>query len=127
MALLLFQKLLKSPFEALEAAMQNIRNGKDETGLTMPQTNCIEIQQINATFSRMLRDIRTLKISVYEEQLAKNRFKLQYLKSQLSPHFLVNCLSCFSALVSTCDKKAESREILLKMMQTLSNHLRYTL
>lgn len=127
MALLLFKRLLKSPFEALEAVMRNIHNGEAETGLAMPQTNCIEIQQINSTFSRMLHDIRTLKISVYEEQLAKNRFKLQYLKSQLSPHFLVNCLSCFSALVSTCDKRADSREILLKMMQTLSNHLRYTL
>lgn len=127
MALLLFKKLLKSPFEALEVSMQSICDGTAENDLTMPQTNCVEIQQINSIFSRMLHDIRALKISVYEEQLAKNRFKLQYLKSQLSPHFLVNCLSCFSALASTCDKKAESREILLKMMQTLSNHLRYTL
>ncbi len=127
MALLLFKKLLKGPFEALEVSMRSFCDGTAESDLNMPQTSCVEIQQINSIFSRMLHDIRTLKISVYEEQLAKNRFKLQYLKSQLSPHFLVNCLSCFSALVSTCDKKAESREILLKMMQTLSNHLRYTL
>lgn len=125
-AVLVYRKLFSIPSESFQKLLQSIREDGCSTQVTQA-THCTEVMEINAQFNRMLEDIQQLRINIYEEQLAKDQIELRYLKTQLSPHFLVNCLSCFSALVSSCDKKPENRELLQQMMQTLSSHIRYTL
>lgn len=99
-----------------------------QQGDTMPvqeQSNerCEEVLQIHNTLDTLVNEISGLKINVYEEQLAKTEFELEYLKSQVAPHFLINCFSTICSLANSPDGQAATQ----KMVQTLSDHLRYTL
>lgn len=126
-AVVLYRKLFSIPSESFQKILRELHENGQDPQISMTPTHCIEVMEINAQFNRLLENIHQLRISIYEEQLAKDQIELRYLKAQISPHFLVNCLSCFSALVSGCDKHEENRELLQKMMRALSNHIRYTL
>ncbi|OMF70301.1 two-component sensor histidine kinase [Paenibacillus peoriae] len=52
-----------------------------------------EFLMVNQTFNKMINQIETLKINVYEEQLSKQRIELQHLQLQINPHFFMNSLN----------------------------------
>ena len=85
---------------------------------------CSEILEISESYNQMIDTIQQLKIDVYEENLQKKSFELQYLKSQVAPHFLINCLNTISYLT---DGTKEHTDLIKRMIVTLSEHLRYTL
>ena len=57
------------------------------------------------------------------EEYAKNRFELQSLKNQVSPHFLINSLSSISSLSSVNADPA----LVKTLISLLASHLRYTM
>ena len=67
--------------------------------------------------------IEKLKINVYEDKLNLKALEIQYLKSQVAPHSLINCLSAIASMPFT----EEGRRLTNEFVRTLSNHLRYTL
>ena len=72
----------------------------------------------------MLGDIQTLERQVYADQLAQSRLELQFLKSQITPHFLINCLNTFSYLASSPQESDHATA--QRLTQTLSQHIRYS-
>ncbi|MGB4659347.1 MAG: histidine kinase [Mobilitalea sp.] len=117
-------KFLSKPILLLENAATSIRSGNFDTKVPSDNSNCKEIIQIDTAFNNMIEEIQELRIDVYEEKISKSQIELQYLKSQIAPHFLINCLFSISSLA---DSNSENHEILQKMVATLSDHLRYTL
>lgn len=67
--------------------------------------------------------MRRLQESIYATELARKDLQLRYMKSQVAPHFLINCLN--TVLVMSGDP--DSRSIIPCFVSTLSRHLRYTL
>ena len=96
----------------------NLPSGADQTG-----ERCEEVLAIHHTLNTLFDEISALKINVYEEQIARTEYELEYLKTQVAPHFLINCFSTIYSLSNTEGGQAMTQ----RMIQTLSDHLRYTL
>lgn len=117
-------KFLSKPVLLLKNAVESIRLGNYDSHVPTDISNCKEILEIDTAFNNMLDEIHNLRINIYEEKISRSQIELQYLKSQIAPHFLINCL--FS-IASMAEDHAGNNDILQKMVQTLSKHLRYTL
>lgn len=122
-----YKKTMNIPLRSLEKVLDGIHDGTDNALILTDNSNCLEVIEINRSFNNMIQKIQDLKINIYEEQLTKSRIELQYLKAQVSPHFLINCLSTLSSLATANDPDGNNRGLQRKMAQTLSDHLRYTL
>ena len=72
----------------------------------------------------MVDRVQSLKIEAYEENIQAKNFQLLALRSQVAPHFLINCLNMIGYMA---DGTAENTELIHQMVATLSQHLRYTL
>lgn len=114
---------LTRPLNSMLTAIDSLRKGNFNSKIPLDSSTGIEFQQVEASFNDMVDAIRELKINVYEEQLDRKKAELLYLKSQVAPHFLINCLNTIYSLSAN----SENRGIIQKMTVTLSNHLRYTL
>lgn len=86
------------------------------------QNECAEFLQVYSSFNHMVMELKNLKIDIYEEKLRRQYIKNQYLKLQMAPHFLINCLNTVYHLV-----EAGRPDLQKQMLQSLSSHLRYTL
>lgn len=79
-----------------------------------------EIQIINTTFNKMMDNIQRLRIDVYEEKLAKQKFELQNLQLQVKPHFFLNTLNIIYSLSKTKNYKK-----IQEIIQLLVHYFRY--
>lgn len=122
------RRLLANFFSDTIGSLENLSDSIAKEGLTIRASTenqqCVEILEISKSYNHMLDIISQLKINVYEEQLQRKNLQLQYLKSQIAPHFLINCLNMISYLA---DGTKEHAQLLQKMIVALSGHLRYTL
>ena len=114
---------MDSSVNMLKPVVEEMKKGNFETKIETPSTKFSEIVAITDTYNEMIDEIRELKIDIYEEQLKKQELELQYLKNQLAPHFLINCLNTIFML--TYDNG--NTNLIQKIIKTLSDHLRYSL
>ncbi len=114
---------LSQPLKSMLTAIDSLREGNFNSKIMLGSSTGTEFQQVESSFNDMVDAIKELKINVYEEQLDRKKAELLYLKSQVAPHFLINCLNTIYSLSAS----PESRGIIQEMTVTLSNHLRYTL
>jgi len=117
------KRYLDSSVSMLRPVIEDMKKGNFETKIETPSTNFSEIIEITDTYNEMIDEIRMLKIGIYEEQLKKQELELQYLKNQLAPHFLINCLNTVFML----SYDASNTNLIQNIIKTLSNHLRYSL
>ena len=111
-----------TPSRILQPVIASMRSG--QFGTPIPEEGQFqEIREITGTFNDMIGEIGKLRIHIYEEQLSKKELELQYLKTQLAPHFLINCLNTIFVLGQDENGRDTSQEVI----RTLSEHLRYTL
>lgn len=87
------------PMDDLRNAMIKMQEGDLEVRLNQ-QNLFYEFQLLNRNFDRMAEKIKELKIEVYENQLEKQNVEMQYLKHQIKPHFLTNCLNTIKTFYS---------------------------
>lgn len=115
-------KFFNAPLHILEPAIQSLKEGNFDTTISTDYP-FEETQNIIDTINKMISEIQNLKIRIYEDRLSKKELQLQYLKTQIAPHFLINCLNTIFVL-SQDHTQVNASE---KLIQTLSDHLRYTL
>lgn len=80
-----------------------------------------EFDYMMRRFNDMAREIQHLIQNVYEEQNRSRLATLKQLQSQISPHFLYNCLSFIAACA-----KAGQTETIKEMVYHLGSYYRYT-
>jgi sensor histidine kinase YesM len=119
----LLNRLWTVPLVRLRAIAETLHAGAFDVRIPTENVRYTEIMEVYDTFNEMIDEIRKLQIRIYEERIAKSEFELQYLKSQLAPHFLINCLTTISALAVNTENEA----VIQNMVSCLTNHLRYTL
>lgn len=120
---LMLNRYLNKPLKSLLIAINSLHAGNFDTKVDTENEKCEEFSQVNRSFNNMVEKIQKLKIDVYEEQLERNQIELMYLKSQVAPHFLINCLNILYCLSAN----PQNHEIIRKITVALSDHLRYTL
>lgn len=108
------------PVARLAATMEGLQN----SSLTLDALDHVysgaEFRQMNAALKNLLSQIAEWKVKAYEKELERRDAQLQYLRSQIRPHFYLNCLKNLYAMaqVSTPEKMQES-------IRYLSVHMRY--
>lgn len=61
--------------------------------ISLKDTNLLELEQANSQFKNLMRQIKKLKIDIYEKELEKQKTMMNYLQLQIRPHFFLNCLN----------------------------------
>ena len=118
---LLVKLWLRKPVEDLTTAIEEIQTG--ELGNYIPSSNQpFEFHQLSHAFNDMLAEIRDLKIDIYEKIVENQQLEIQYLKQQITPHFMINCLNTVYSLMDT-----QHSDLARRLLSALSVHLRYTL
>lgn len=115
------RKQIASPIRQLTETMNRIRSGETKV---VPEISSRfhEIQEVNETLDKMVRELEKQKLLVYEEIIEKQKAQMQYLQLQLKPHFYLNSLKTLNALAmeNQTDKMQD-------LIMNLSSHLRYLL
>ena len=109
------------PITTINNALQEVGAGNLEQRIAV-HSQSPEFSSIARNFNLMVTEIKDLKIDAYEQQLAREKLETQYLKQQITPHFMINCLNTACQLTEF-DETALARELL----KELSIHLRYVL
>ena len=79
-----------------------------------------EYHQIVTSFNQLMDQVGLLKIQSYEDKLQKQKAQFQYLQLQIRPHFFLNCLKTFYALL-----QQEKYDKLGNMIINTSKYFRY--
>lgn len=117
----ILRAFLQKPVSKLKHSIDALREGDFGIRIT-PDETYDEFKAVNSAFNEMVERIQTLKINIYEEQLKWQDMQMRFLKSQVAPHFLINCLNAIYHMNSTGKTKEIS-----DMTISLGEHLRYTL
>lgn len=123
---IIMKRFIDIPVRSMKKVLAALQNEAGELYLPEADTHCIEILQLYQTLNTLIQQIKHLRIDIYEEKLAKSKLELQFLKSQISPHFLVNCLTTFSFLSSSSEDNEDNALLADRLVETLSQHIRYS-
>ncbi len=115
------KKRIIEPVASLTKALEKVSEGDLENQISTTG-QLIEYEKMSEAFNGMVKEIRNLKIDIYEEKLQRKELEIQYLKQQITPHFMINCLNTAYQLT-----EAEHLDLARSMLTDLSRHLRYTL
>ena len=108
----------------MQEVSDNITAGDTDSRIDLDGQRCEEVLAVSKAYNHMADSMQALRINVYEEQISRRTFQLHFLRSQVAPHFLINCLNMIGYLA---DGTAQHTQIIRQMIETLSRHLRYTL
>ncbi len=117
----ILNRWILKPVADLITGISHLRTGDLDTHVTTGG-QLDEFQNMTTAFNDMVTEIKDLKIDVYERKLQGQKLEAQFLKQQITPHFLINCLNTAYQLTET-----DHPELARKMLRDLSQHLRYTL
>ncbi len=115
------KRIVLNPVTTLTKAMADVGKGNLDHELPL-NIQPAEFSTINYAYNDMIKQIKDLKIDAYEKKIEHQQLETQYLKQQIAPHFMINCLN-------TAYQLTEFGELALsqKMLRSLSDHLRYIL
>lgn len=82
----------------------------------------LELEQADQQFRNLAEQIRSLKISLYEQQMEQQKEVIEFMKLQIRPHFYLNCLNLAYNMVEL-EKYDECRQ----MLRLTSEYFRYLL
>lgn len=104
-----FVDRLKDPDEELYL------NQKEDSGP-------LEIVYASEQFKKMYREIQSLRIDVYEKELAEKKTMLEYAQTQIRPHFFLNCMSVVQSMA-----ELHHEDDIVHILDVLSEYMRYVL
>lgn len=82
----------------------------------------LELEMAGKEFKGLLREIRALRIDIYEKELEKQRTELETMHLQIRPHFYLNCLSLLHGMADM----GKHQEI-IGLTKLLSDYMRYVM
>lgn len=82
----------------------------------------LEIVYASEQFKKMYREIQSLRIDVYEKELAEKKIMLEYTQTQIRPHFFLNCMSVVQSMA-----ELHHEEDIVQILDVLSEYMRYVL
>ncbi len=95
-------------------------DGSDQLVFDITSNELKELEQANEQFRNLLRQIKRLKITLYEKELERQEIQMDYLQLQIKPHFYLNCLNFVYQMVDMGEP-----ELAKRMAAATSDYLRY--
>lgn len=114
------RKQILAPLKKLADTMTAIGQG-EYFGKMEPIAPYTEFEQVTDSFNGMMSEIEQLKISSYEEQIAKQKAQMQCFQLQLSPHFYLNCLKTLNYMA--IEKDTENMQEVILEISALMRYL----
>ncbi len=109
------------PVNKLVAAMDKLKNG--DLGVKLEKAPvCNEFRILNDSFTNMAKEIKKLKLDIYEEKLLKQKTQLHYFQLQIHPHFFINSLNMIYNLA-----QVEKYELIQKLSLNLCEYYRFSI
>lgn len=100
---------------------QNLEKYDDgEYAFNLKEGNLLELEQIDNKFKNMIHQIRRLKITLYEQELEKQKIEMDFLKLQIRPHFYLNCINYIYSMIDF--RQYDNAQ---KMSKITANYLTY--
>ena len=93
----LYRRVIK-PIQNFTDALSNLNEYDDEL-INLQSNEIRELEQANLQFKNLIREIKRLKINIYEQELEKKKFQITFLQHQIRPHFYLNCLTTIGSMV----------------------------
>lgn len=90
-------------------------NQKDDKGP-------LEIVYASEQFKKMYRELQSLRIDVYETELAREKAMLEYAQIQIRPHFFLNCMSVVQSIA-----ELHHEDEIVHILDVFSEYMRYVL
>ncbi|MCL6604178.1 MAG: histidine kinase [Paenibacillus sp.] len=116
--MLFFNKRVLGPIQSFSENLAYIN--EDGQPADFKSSKIIELENANTQFKALVEQIKTFKITMYEQELEKQRIQLDYMKLQIKPHFFLNCLtSIYSMAQIQMYKEIEN------MAMSTSKYFRY--
>lgn len=119
--LILLRRMVLRPMNRLIVSLREMRNGNLDVRIT-GRAGCEEFVILDEAFNDMTREIRKLKIDVYEEKLMKQKAELQFYQLQIRPHFFLNALNILYNLA-----QVGNFQLVQEMTLALGEYFRYAL
>lgn len=117
----MFQGYLYKPVQSIIEATGQIADGRLDTRLDENDPTR-EIAQISRQFNKVILQLTTLKISLYEEKIHYQESLLEQLRLQLNPHLLLNSLN----MIYTMNRQ-KHHDVAQQFTLCLIKHFRYVL
>lgn len=112
-------KEIIKPINKLIEGTRQVEQGNLEYQVKI-HSNSKEFEKLTRSFNSMTKEIKTLKISSYEEKIEVQKSELKYLQMQIRPHFFLNAITTIHSMTYK-NKNEEIRAFI----DALSKHLRY--
>ena len=120
----LFRRMIIRPFEKMEEINQQLSDEERSTQLIIPEVQCVEIQRSLNVVGKLHQRSMQLQENYYNEKLLRTKAEMDRYKSQIAPHFLINCLY---AIQNMAENGYAGNDVFTQIISTLSEHLRYSL
>lgn len=117
-SMIYMKKKVLSPIKTFSENLSHFDNSTEI--IDFKNTQLIELEQANLQFKNLMRQIKKLKIDIYEKELEKQKTLMNYLQLQIRPHFFLNCLNTIYSMAQT-----QLYEEIMKMSMITSNYFRY--
>lgn len=115
----LLSRNISKPVEQLIATMNEIQNGNMEARAN-PKGKFSEFDQMGQYFNNMISEIQRLQKDVYERKISEQKIQLQYLQTQIRPHFFLNTLNAIYSF-----SLVKRNDLIEKMVVCLSKYFGY--
>lgn len=123
-AIILFSSMIymkQKVLAPIKTFSENLSHFNDSTEIMdFKDTQLLELEQANLQFKNLMRQIKKLKIDIYEKELEKQKTFMNYLQLQIRPHFFLNCLNTIYSMAQT-----QLYEEIMEMSMITSNYFRY--
>lgn len=115
----LLSKSVTRPVNELVDAMNQVEKGDMETRVFL-NSRFLEFEKMGNYFNRMIEEIVRLQKDVYERQIREQKTELQYLQTQIRPHFFLNTLNIIHSF-----SLIGRNDLIEKMVKCLSAYFSY--
>lgn len=103
--------------------VNSLKNTEEEQWINENgSNNILELEMASKEFKGLLRKIKSLKINIYEKELARQKTELEAMQVQIRPHFYLNCLSLIHGMADVAEE-----EKIVHITEMLSNYMRYVM
>ncbi len=122
-ALWIFLYFYRKILKPMRGFVEGLKNPEEDTWLNDTEKNgIVELEVASRQFREMFRELQSLRIAVYEKELARKRIELEYVREQVRPHFFLNCLSIIQSMA-----ELHHAEDIVRISDVVSNYMRYVI
>ena len=115
----LLTKNITAPVGQLTESMKAVQEGKLDTRVKAG-SRFDEFDQIGRYFNNMISELQRLQRDVYERKIREQKIQLQYLQTQIRPHFFLNTLNVIYSF-----SLVKRNDLIEKMVVCLSKYFSY--